>query len=452
MNISQENIDALNAVIKVELTESDYQDKVDKVLKDYRKKVNLPGFRKGHVPMGMVKKMVGPSAVVDEVNKILSESLQKYLTENKLEVLGSPLPKSGEQEKIDWENQKEFEFKYEVGLAPKFDLELTTKFKFEQYKIKVGGTDVDKYIKDVSKRYGKMTNPEKSEEEDMLFGKFEELEKGQVKEGGITHSSIIVISEVTDKKLKAKLIGIKANDVIDELDVKKIAKNESDQAAAIGIKEAELKGVKSKFKFTVEKVNRILPALVNQELFDKIYGPNVVKSEDEFRSKVSEELKKGLTMDSERKLKSDIQAKLLEKLKLSLPDEFLKKWIVASNEKPISKEQIESEYEEYSKGLKWQLIENKIIKNNDVKVTNEEVVNYTKELLTQQMAGMGLPTDNEDELTETANRVLQNQEEAKNIYAMVYDKKLMELYKASFKLKEKEVSYEDFVKVAYTKK
>jgi trigger factor len=452
MNITQEKIDDLNAVIKVNLVQDDYQPKVDKVLKDYRKKANVPGFRQGHVPMGMIKKMVGPNAIVDEVNKILSESLQKFLTEEKLDVLGNPLPKLNEQEQIDWENQKDFEFKYDIGLAPQFDIELSTKYKFDYYKIKVADKDVDKYIKDVAKRYGKMTNPDVAEQDDMLFGKFEELDgKGEIKTDGITNSSVIIIEAVTDKKLQKSLIGAKSGDVFD-LDPKKVSEHDTDQAAALGVDVTALKGIISKFRYTVEKINRVIPADINQELFDKVYGPNVIKTEEEFRSKVAEELSKGLSVDVDRKLKADIQTKLLEKLNLSLPDEFLKRWIVASNEKPITQEQIEAEYEDYAKGLKWQLVENKIIKNNDVKVTPEEVLEHTKGLLIQQMASMGLPTTDDEELTETANRVLQNQEEAQNIYAMMYDNKLMSLYKDSFKLKEKEVSYEDFIKIAYDKK
>ena len=451
MNITREKVDDLNEIIKVELNQADYQDKVDVILKDHRKKANIPGFRKGHVPMGMVKKMVGPNVMVDEINKILSESLYEYLAKEKLDVLGSPLPKLEEQEKIDWENQTDFEFKYEVGLSPQFDLEVGTKYKFDKYIIKVADKDIDKYIDDVARRYGKMTNPEVAAKDDMLFGKFEELDgKGQVLEEGITHSSIIVISSVTDKKLQKKLVGAKPTDTF-ELDPKKISEHETDQAAAIGVNVADLKAIISKFRFTVEKVNHMNPTEINQELFDKVFGPNAVKTEAEFRAKISEELSKGLIVDSDRKLKADIQNKLLDKLKLSLPDEFLKRWIVASNEKPISQEQVETEYEEYAKGLKWQLIENKIIKDNDIKVSNEEVLAHTKDLLVQQMAGMGMPTDNDEELTATANRVLQNEEEAKNIYAMMYDNKLMELYKSSFKLKNKEVGYDDFVKIVSKK-
>ncbi|MDF1673635.1 MAG: trigger factor [Vicingaceae bacterium] len=452
MNITTEKVDDLNAILKVELKQEDYQEKVDAQLKDYRKKANIPGFRKGHVPMGMVKKMVGTNLLVEEINKILSESLHKYIQDEKLDVLGNPLPKMGEEDKIDWENQTDFEFRYDLGLAPQFDVKIGDKYKFDYFKIKVAEKDVDKYVNDVAKRYGKMSNPEVAEADDMVFGKFEELDgTGNIKEGGISHSSVIIIEAVTDKKLQKALVGAKSGDTYD-VDPRTISPQVKDQAAALGVDESTFATIISKFKFTVDKVNRVIPAELNTELFDKLYGPGAVKDVKEFRAKISEELGRGLSVDADRKLKADVQDELIKKLKLDLPNEFLKRWIVASNEKPITPEQIEAEYDDYAKGLKWQLIENKIIKDNDVKVEHEEVIEHTKGLLAQQMAGMGMPNNDDEQLTETANRVLENEEEARNIYMMMYDNKLMTLYKNSFRLKEKEISYDDFVKLAYEKK
>lgn len=451
MNITQEKVDNLNAVIKVQLSESDYQSNVDKVLRDYRNKASVPGFRKGHVPMGMVKKMVGTSAMVEEINKILSASLQKYIEDEKLDVLGNPLPKLEEQNKIDWENQKDFEFKYDIGLAPQFEVELTDKFKFEQYVIKVSKNDIDKYVEDLSRRYGKMSNPEVAEADDMLFGKFEELENGNLKEGGIANSSVLIIKSVTDNSLQKSLVGLKSGDVV-ELDPKKVSEHDTDVAAALGVKPADLKNINNKFRFTVEKINRITPAEVNQELFDKVFGPNAISSEADFRGKIEEQMSQSLVVESDRKFKADIQDEILSKLNISLPDGFLKRWIAATNEKPVTAEQIDSEYDQYAKQLKWQLIENKIIKQYNIQVPFNEVVDYTKELLKKQLASMGLPTDDDKDLTETANRVLQNQEEARNIYMMLYDKKMIDLFKTTLKVNQKEISYEDFIKVAYNKK
>jgi len=452
MDITKEKVDDLNAIIKVAVKQADYQGNVDKVLKNHRKNATIPGFRKGHVPMGMIKKQMGVSVIVDEINKILSESLHKFITDEDLNLLGNPLPKLDEQNKIDWANQKDFEFSYEVGIAPEFKVDALSKLKVDYYKIKVADKDVDKYITDVAKRYGKMSNPDVAEADDMVFGKFEELDgTGNVKEGGISHGSVIIIEAVTDKKVQKSLVGAKAEDTF-EIDPKVVSPNPTDQAAAIGVDVATLATIISKFKFTVEKVNKIIPAELNQELFDKVYGPGVVSELKEFRAKVSDELGKGLSTDSDRKLKADIQDKMIEKLKLKLPDTFLKRWIVESNEKPISQEQVEAEYDDYAKGLQWQLIENKLIKENDIKISHEEVVEHTKGLLLQQMAGMGLPENSDEELTETANRVLQNEEEARNLYMMMYDTRLMDVYKNNIKLKEKEISYEEFVKVAYNKK
>ncbi|NQX98317.1 MAG: trigger factor [Flavobacteriales bacterium] len=452
MDITKEKVDDLNAIIKVAVKQADYQGKVDKVLKDHRKNATIPGFRKGHVPMGMIKKQMGVSVVVDEINKILSESLHKFITDEDLNLLGNPLPKLDEQNKIDWANQKDFEFSYEVGIAPEFKVDALSKLKVDYYKIKVADKDVDKYITGVAKRYGKMSNPDVAEADDMIFGKFEELDgTGNVKEGGISHSSVIIIEAVTDKKVQKSLVGAKSDDTF-TIDPKIISPNPTDQAAAIGVDVATLATIISQFRFTVEKINKIIPAEINQELFDKVYGPGVISEVKEFRAKVSDELGKGLSADADRKLKADIQDKLIEKLKLKLPDTFLKRWIVESNEKPISKEQVEAEYDDYSKGLQWQLIENKIIKANDIKISHEEVVEHTKGLLLQQMAGMGLPENSDEELTETANRVLQNEEEAKNLYMMMYDTRLMDVYKNTIKLKEKEISYDEFIKVAYNKK
>lgn len=447
MNITQEKIDNLNAIIKVQLNETDYQDKIENQLKEYRKNASIPGFRKGHVPMGMIKKMVGTNLLVEELNKILSQSLQDYLIKEKLDVLGNPLPKMDEEEKIDWENQKEFEFNYEVGLAPNVTLDKLDKYKFDVYKIKVTDKDVKKYVDDLARRYGKMTNPEVAEADDMLFGKFEELDAtGNIKEGGINHSSVVIIKSVTDKKLQKELVGAKKGNSF-KINPKTVSEYETDQAQALGIEVSQLKSIISQFNYTVEKVNRVIPSEINQELFDKVFGPEAVKSEKEFNDKIAEELNKGLLIDSERKFLADVQKELLKTLNLKLPDTFLKKWIAASNEKPISEAQIEAEYDQYAESLKWQLIKNKLIEQNDIKVTSEEVVDYTKGLLTQQMQNMGMQDVDDEQLTQTATNVLQNQEEARRIYEMLYDEKLNSVFKTSFKLKDKEIEYEKFIEL-----
>mgnify|MGYP001380204437 CR=1 FL=1 len=448
MNISLEKKDDLNGVITITLTPEDYQENVDKQLRGYRKNASLPGFRKGKVPMGMIKKMVGTQVLVEEINKVLSDALNKYIIENKLDILGQPLPKENDKP-IDWNNDKEFTFNYDVAFAPEFKVDINGKTNFDKYVVKIDEKLIDRFVEDAARRYGKLEDAEKAVEEDMLFGKFEELdENGNQIEGGITNESYIVISEVTDKKLQKKLIGAKKGDEIIIDDITAISKNHNDVAGALGITHEQLHNVKNKFKFTVENVKHLVPHELNQELFDKIYGEGQVKSVEEFRNRIKEELEKGLQTDIDKKLYADIQNKLIEKLSLPLPDEFLKRWIVATNEKPISKEDLEREYPAYAKNLQWQLIENKIIKDNDLKVTHEEVVDFVKQILKQRYESMGMPVDDEM-LNQATGEVLKNQEELQNIYAKLYDDKLMELFKEKFKINEKEIDYDKFLELAY---
>lgn len=449
MEVSKKDIDQLNAEITVKMGPADYQEKVDAVLKNYRKTAAIPGFRKGMVPMGMIKKQYGISVLVDEINKILSDELYKYVSENKIDMLGNPIPK--EQDRIDFENQKEFEFTYEIGIAPDFKVDISDKQKFEKLKVKVDEKLIDQNVNDIAKRYGKMENVDQANEDDMLYGKFEELDaKGNVLEDGISHSSVLNIQAITDKKIAKSLNGIKVGESV----VLNPAKLGSKQyiTSWLGIDEAQAAELKADFKFTVEKINRMQPADLNQEFFDKLYGKDVIQSEKEFRDKIKEELEKSFQQNSEQLFNRDVQDTLIEKAKINLPDEFLKKWLLTANEKPVTKEQIEKEYDQYALGLKWQLIENKIIKENKLEVSREAVVEHTKGLIQQQMAGMGQNFMDDAELTDTANRVLQNEDEARQLYEQLYQQKMLELYNNTFNIKEKTVSYDDFVKLAEAKR
>ena len=445
MDITQQKVDDLNAVLKVKVMPNDYQEKVENALKDYRKKVNLPGFRPGKVPTGLIKQKYGTSILVDEINKLLSEEIQKYIVDNKIEVLGNPLPKNDDVN-IDWDSQKEFEFSYDLGLAPQFDLKLSSKEKFQYKKIKIDDKMLGNYLEDISKRYGKMVAPDEVGEKDMLFGDFVELDdKGEIKEGGIFHSASVALDRVDDEQAKKEFIGKKKEDKF-VVNPHKISKNTTDLAAMLGIQKGQAENMKASFSFKITNISRIEPAELNQELFDKVYGKDQVKSLEEFKEKIREEIAKQFIQESENKLRNDIIEKLIEKFKLKLPDDFLKRWLIAANEKPLTMEQIEGEYEQYAKNLKWQLIENKVIKENDIKVDNEEVVAHTKELIKQQFAQYGRPNPAEQELEDTAKRVLENQEELRKIYDVIYNQKVMQLFKDTFKIEDKEVSIDDFYK------
>ncbi len=446
MNIIQENIDELNAVLKVKVVANDYLPKVETALKDYQKKATIPGFRPGKVPTGMIKKMYGKSVMVDEINKLLNDSLYKYLHENKIEVLGNPLPKADSV--IDWDNQQEFEFLYEMGLAPKFSVDLSPKDKFTYQTVKVDESLVNKYVTDIAKRYGKVENVEVSEETDLLNGDFVELDaNGEILAGGIFKTGSLFLDRVKDEATKKALIGIKKEDKV-VLDAQKLSENATDLAALLGIDKEKAESLNCKLQFTVKGVSRLAAAEINQEFFSKIYGEGNVTTEEEFRAKIKDELAGMFVNDSERKFYNEVVEYLMNKINFNLPTEFLKRWIVAANDKPVSFEQVDAEFDNYSKGLKWQLIENKIIKENDLQVTNEEVVEHTKELILQQFAQMGQGPMGDEELNQTAQRVLSNQEEAKKLYEKLYGQKVMTLFKTKFTLENKEVAYDDFFKKA----
>jgi len=448
MDIKQENIDDLNAVLTVKIAKDDYNENYEKSLKKYRKEIQLPGFRPGHVPTSVVKKKYGPSILAEEIDRLLNESLHKHITENSLNVLGNPLPKTDDNQDIDWQNPGDLEFNYEIGLAPEFELKLGGREKYDYHTVVVDDSLIDQQVDDFARRYGKLVSTDKSEDKDMIMAQFTELdEKGKPVEDGFVHTSTIAIDFVEDKRSKNKLIGLQAGDTV-VVDPKKISKGDADMGAMLGMSKEQAEGYSNKVSVLVTEVKRMMPAEINQELFDKIYGPGQVTSEEDFRNKIKTELETVFLKDTEKIFKRDFTDKVLKKLDLELPNEFLKKWIMASNKDGLTQEQLEAEYDQYADSLRWQLVENKIIKDNDLKVENEEIIGYTKEVLGSQYAQYGMMIPEDEELTKTAMSVLSNQEEAKKIYDMLYDQKVVNFLKETVKLKDIEVSYDDFVKVA----
>ena len=442
MNFTKEKIDELNAVVKVKLGPEDYADRVEKIMKDYQRKASIPGFRPGKVPSGMIKKMYGKSVLVEEINKILNDSINGYIVENKLEVLGNPLPKRDESTNIDWDNQKEFEFSYDIGLAPQFDVELSSKEKFDYLVVKVDDKLISQYATDIAKRYGKVANPEVSQDNDLLFGDFVEVDQsGTPVELGISKASTLAVDTIKDEKLKTQFVGLSKGSKV-TVNPNELSENKTDIAAMLGITKEQAEQLQNKFTFTVTNISRVEPAEMTEDFFFFFYGPEG-KTEEQFKAKIKEELAQMYTVDSDRRLKNDIVLKLIEKLKLSLPDEFLKRWLMAVNDKPISYEQVTAEYNSYSNGLRWQLIENKILKNNEIKISNEELKEYVRSLVREQFARYNQMEMQAEDLENTVNRVLSNQDEAKKLYDRMYDIRLMDLFKRTFTLVNKEVSVEE---------
>ena len=448
MNVTRENVDDLNAILKVKVVPADYEAKVNSALENYRKQANIPGFRKGKVPMGMVKKQYGPAVLGEELNKVVNDKLYNYISENDLNILGNPIPKEGTDVIGDFNNPADFEFDFEIGLAPEFDVKLSAKNKYDYVKVKVDDKLIDQQIDDLRRRYGKLVAADAIGETDLVLGQFVELvKKDEIKEGGVMHSSTVSMDFVTDATTKKKLVGAKVGDKI-MVDPSKVSKGGADTAALLGVKEEELEGLSKKFQFTVNEIKQMDLAELNQELFDKLFGEGNVKSEKELRAKISEDLTGMFGTDSDKILARKVTKDLIEKTKFELPNDFLKRWISVSQKEPISMEEIEKQYDGYADNLKWQLIQGKIFKSNDIKVDNEEALNYTKGLLVSQYAQYGMPAPEDAELTSAAQNVLKNQEEAQRIYDMLAETKLTEYFKNTVKLVDKEVDYDEYVKIA----
>ncbi len=447
MNFTKQQVDDLNAIVKVKVQEDDYASTVEKILKGYQKKANMPGFRPGKVPAGMIKKMYYKPVLVEEINKLLNQKISDYIQENKLEVLGQPLPRVADDSTIDWENQKEFEFAYDLGLSPKFEVDLSPKEKFNYYLVKVEDKLTDKYVNDIAKRYGKLINPEVSESGDLLFGDFQEVDaSGQNVEGGISKTSTLALDIIKDEEIKKQFVGISKGAAV-IIDPNKIAENSPDMASLLGVTQDVAQQLNNQVKFTITNISRMEPAELNIDFFKKVYGDEV-NTVEHFRERVNEELNNMYVAESERKFKNDVVLRLVKNLNLNLPDAFLKRWLVAANEKPITLEQVSSEYNNYSQALRWQLIENKISRANQINVSNEEVVDYTKTLIRKQFARFNQNEMNEQELSNTAQRVLGDEKESRRLFEKLFDEKLITLFKASFTLVDKEISEEDFYKLS----
>ncbi|MBS7565284.1 trigger factor [Mucilaginibacter sp. Bleaf8] len=447
MNISQEKTDNLNAVIKINIDAQDYQARVDKAIKDQAKKAQLPGFRKGMVPAGHIKKMYGKSILVDEINNLLSDTLNNYLNEQQLEVLGQPLPKVDETKEYNWDFNDNFEFNYEVGLAPEFAVNFSAEDTLTKYKIKVDDETLASRIKNLRRSYGKMTNPDVSADDDVLFGELVQLsEDGSVFEGGITNTSTIRLDQVQDEAIKASLIGLKKDDVI-ELDIQKAFNNEAARVAAVlKIEEAAAADLQSKFRFTVKNINRLEESDLDQAFFDKILGEGTVTTEEEFKAKITEELEGMMEQDADRKLQADMYTLALEKINFELPDEFLKRWLKATNEK-LSDEELNGGYDEFAKNLKWTLIGNKVVKENELEVKYEDVLDLAKQRIDAQFRMYSPQSISEDQLNQYAVQFLQDKENANRIFEEAKSEKVFDYLKGIVTLNEQEITFDEFSKL-----
>jgi len=446
MNISQEKVDNLNAVINVNITPADYTEQVNKAIKEQAKKAKLPGFRPGMVPVSHIKKTYGKAILFDEINRLVSESLNNYLTENKIEVLGQPLPKEDSTASYNWDFDEEFKFQYEIGLAPAFEIPFDEKDKLTQYDIKVDDETLASRIKNLRKSYGKMTNPDVSEDGDVLYSTLTQLDKdGNVLEGGIENTASVRTDLVDDKKVKKSLIGLKKDDEV-EIDLKK-AFNDEAVAKILNISQEEVADLKeSTFKLAVKNVNRLEEADLNQELFDKLFGKDEVKTEEEFRARVTSEVESMLVQNSDQRLQQDLYNLGMDKVDVEFPDDFLKRWLKATNEQ-LTEEELNEGYADFVKNLKWTLIENKIITENKLEIKYDEVFKVAKERIAAQFKMYSPEPIAEEQLAQYTVQFLQDKEQANRLFEEVKGLKVFDFLKGLVKLTKKEIDYDKFLEL-----
>ena len=443
MNITKESIDELNARVTIKLDPADYQPQVEKTLKEHAKKANMPGFRPGKVPVGVVKKMYGPSILVDEVNKMLGNKLYEYIENEKLEILGNPLPSEEVKPVADFENPAEMEFTYDLGLAPKIELDLGKKFKFDSYKIEATEKDIENALENIAKRSGEMVEHDTIADNDLVKVQWVELnEDGSIKEGGVLNSSSISLDNVKND-VKKELIGKKLEESL-TVKFRDFSTNESDMAAMLAVSKEELPSVNEEFKITIEKIQRLKEAELNEETFKKMYPDGSVTNLNQMKEKIKADYAAYFDQESDKKLKNDMILDLLKNTKVELPDEFLKRWLTTVGEKKSTREQVEQEYPNYKDGLKWQLIQNKIIREKDIKVDLDELKAGIRNQLAQQFAHYGMQQVEDEMMNEMVEKFMKQEDEVRKMNDQLYDQKVMDLFKSMATLTEKKVSSEKF--------
>ncbi|WP_028295524.1 trigger factor [Olivibacter sitiensis] len=444
MNISQEKVNDLNAVLTVNIEPADYTDAANKAIKDQAKKAKLPGFRPGMVPTSHIKKMYGKAILFDEVNRLVSDSLNNYISENKLEVLGQPLPVEEDADAYNWDFNDNFKFQYEIGLAPEFEIPYTAKDKVTEYVIKADEDTLNSRVSNLRKSYGKRTNPEVSEEGDVIYAEVAELgeDKKTPLEGGISLKASLRTDIINDKRVLKSFIGLKADDE-KVVDLKK-AYSVEDLARILNIGDEQVAGIEHVFELKVIRINRLEEADLNQEFYDKVFGKDVVKNEDEFRAKVKEEVESMFVRDAEQKLQNDLYTLGMEKVKIEFPDEFLKRWLKATNEK-LTQEELDEGYADFAKNLKWTLIENKIVTANGIEIKYEDVFNLAKERIAAQFRMYSPEAISEEQLAQYTVQFLQDKEQANRLFEEVKALKVFDFLKGVVKISKKEIEHNKFL-------
>ena len=428
------------SVIKIEISQKDYQDKVQNILNDYRKKANIPGFRKGFVPMGMIKKQYELPVKVDEINKLVQNELSKYITENKLSIIGSPIP--SENDDINWKDEK-INLNFDIATKPTFKIIFKQKKPIIYYSITADKSMVDNQAEVYQNQYGKLITVKEIKDDTNIIGVFRSEKLDHTKEANLKSNQI---SKSTFKKY---FLNAKVGDNI-ELNPSKIFKNEDDLYKISGLEKDKLSEIDT-IEFKINELNKNEKAKADKDFFKKVYPKETPKNITDFKSKIKEDIEKQFANQSDQKFLNDVTDSFIKNTKISLPKDFLKRLMKLNSKDEISDEDLEKEYLNSENGIKYQLIEEKLIIENDIKINSESIKEFATKMIKDQMAAYGQNNPDDKELNSILTRILSNQDEVKRISNQIISEKLLVIYKEKVNIKNKNVSYEEYIEIAYKK-
>ncbi|MCZ2443253.1 MAG: trigger factor, partial [Flavobacteriales bacterium] len=440
-------IDDLNALIRIKIEEPDYIEVVDKAIKNLKNKVSVPGFRPGMVPVGMIKKMYGKAVLSDEVSKLTVDHLYRYLSEQKIDFLGNPLPNTSKSQ-VDWDDQKEFEFYYDLGLVPDFEVVLPSDATFKHYKINMDEEMLEKQIKSLQSRYGRSVQAEVAEEKDMVMGEMTELNEDlTVKEGGLQKQVYLIMEKIVHPETRQSLIGKKSGEEI-IINPHLAFPDDMTLAVYMGVKQEEAPSLSSHFRFAIQSISHMQPAEMNQEFYDRVLGIGAAEDEASFRSKLSALITEDMQQESDARLMNEIRTNILATTKFALPDEFLKRWILVRNGEKghFNPDNIDAEYETGRESIRWELIRDKYAAQHKLIVEKDEMQNESRRHVRQRVAQMGYSLP-DDKINELAEKTLEKEEEFDKIAKFLLEFKVLGAIRNECKVNEESISYDDFMKL-----
>ncbi|VBB48259.1 Trigger factor [uncultured Paludibacter sp.] len=445
MNIVRKDLDPTNAQITISIEKADYDEKVDKKLREYRKKANIPGFRPGNIPMGLMQKMYGKAIKAEEINNLIADGLYGYIRENNIPILGEPLP-SEDQSQVDFETQDNVDIIFDLGIAPAFDVDFTAKDKVKYYNIAVNDEMIDNQIKSYTGRYGKYEQEETVEEKDVVKGELLEMADGKVNEEGLkVEDAVLTPFYMKNEEQKALFAGAKKGDKI-VFNPKKAFENETEISSLLKISKDQAKTMDSDFQMEIQGITRYHESEVNQELFDKVFGEGVVTSEEEFRNKVKENIQETLKADSDYKFSIDARKMAEEKYKdLSFPDKFLKRWLMTQDK--MTEEKLNEDYPKMISDVTWHLAKEKMAEKYEIKVEAADIEEYARKVARAQFAQYGMVGLEDSIIDNYAKDMMKKEETVRNFADRTLEDKVLEALKANVKLEETEITIEDFNKL-----